>query len=252
MELITMNNPKAKSNSGISLDEAYDLFDKFNQTKNLADCSIKTYYDNYSSYFCEFLDYLRNVDDEKERKDITRLAQINSEVIQDYTLFMKQKKSIRDITINTRLRHIRAFFYYCMEENMLLPFKIHLMRIQKTAKDTYTDTEIDMLLKKPDLSTVNFITYRNWVITVFFYETGVRLSTLSNVLIKDLLFNRDKIFIRVQKNKKISYIDMSIDLKNILTEYLTYRKRRARPLFVLQSEWRAVKAWRGTGGHKKL
>ena len=60
---------------------------------------------------------------------------------------------------------------------------------------------------------------------IFFYDTGVRLATLVNISIQDILFDRNKIAIRVQKNKRVTYIHMSPMLKEYLEEYLAYRKR---------------------------
>ena len=99
------------------------------------------------------------------------------------------------------------------------------MRVQKSIKVTYSDKELETLLVKPDMSITKFQEYRNWFSAVFFYDTGVRLKTLVNILIQDLLFDRNKIAIRIQKNKRVTYIQMSPLLKEYLKEYLTYRQR---------------------------
>jgi len=138
---------------------------------------------------------------------------------------MKQEKNIKDITINARIMSIRTFFNFCFEKGYIPPFKISLMRIQKPVKETYSDQELDTLLVKPDMSVTSFHEFRNWLTVIFFYETGVRIKTLINILIQDLLFERNKIAIRVQKNKRVTYIHMSPLLKGYLQEYLTYRKR---------------------------
>jgi len=138
---------------------------------------------------------------------------------------MKKEKSINDVTINSRVMTIRVFFMYCFEKGYIPPFKISLMKGQKSIKETYSDEELELLLKKPDMSVTTFTEYRNWFAVVFLYDTGVRLKTLVNILIKDLSFDRNKIAIRVQKNKKVTYIHMSPLLKEYLQEYLTYRKR---------------------------
>lgn len=150
---------------------------------------------------------------------------------------MQKEKSIVDVTINTRITYIRAFFNFCFEKGYIPPFKITLMKTQKSIKQTYSDNELETLLIKPDMAVTKFEEYRNWLAIVFFYDTGVRLKTLVNILIQDLLFDREKIAIRVQKNKRVTYIHMSLMLKEYLQEYLSYRKRTARRLSVLQGEW---------------
>jgi len=146
--------------------------------------------------------------------------------MEDYILFMKEEKSIKDTTINTRIVNIRTFFNFCFEKGYIPPFPISLMRIQKPVKQTYSDKEIETLLIKPDMAVTKFQEYRNWLTAVFLYDTGVRIKTLINILIQDLLFERNKIAIRVQKNKRVTYIHMSPILKEYLQEYLTYRKRQ--------------------------
>ena len=156
--------------------------------------------------------------------EIIKCDQVYSEIVEDYILFMKKEKEIADTTINTRISHIRAYFYFCFEKGYMPYFKISLMKIQKPIKQAYTDNEVEILLKKPDMSVTTFEEYRNWLVEVFLYDTGVRIKTLVNILIQDLLFDRNKILIRVQKNRKITYIHMSPLLKEYLQEYLTYRK----------------------------
>jgi len=151
---------------------------------------------------------------------------------------MKQEKSIVGVTINTRITYMRAFFNFCFDKGYIPPFKISLMRIEQKIKQTYSDNELETLLVKPDMSVTTFAEYRNWLAVVFFYDTGVRIKTLVNIQIQDLLFDRDKIAIRKQKNKRVTYILMSPMLKECLQEYLSYRKRQPRRLFILQSKWR--------------
>jgi len=74
---------------------------------------------------------------------------------------MKQEKTIRGTTINAYIIAIRTFFNFCFEKGYIPPFKISLLRIQKTIKETYSDKELDTLLVKPDMSVTKFQEYRN-------------------------------------------------------------------------------------------
>jgi len=114
-------------------------------------------------------------------------------------------------------------------------FKIQKMRIQKTVKELYTDNEMDILLKKPDITTCCFEDYRNWVIVNFLYATSIRLGSIVEIRIKDISFQTMKIFIGHLKNKKTAFLPLGEELGNILKEYLSYRQRESRRLFVLQS-----------------
>ena len=216
---ITMDNSENKNCATFTLDEAYDRFEMSRKACNLAEDSISTYYDSYN-YFCEFLTHLKNEHDIQ----IDRCDQVYKEIIEDYTIFMKEYKTIKDNTINTRIVGIRTFFKFCFEKGHIPPFEIPLMLTQQEIKQVYSDGEMEALLVKPDMSVTKFTEYRNWFAVVFFYETGVRIKTLVNMRIEDLLFDQNKIVIRVQKNKRITYIHMSPMLKEYLQEYLSYRK----------------------------
>jgi len=54
---ITMDNSENKNCTTLTLDEAYDKFEKNRETRNLSNETIREYYGNYK-LFCEFLNYL--------------------------------------------------------------------------------------------------------------------------------------------------------------------------------------------------
>ena len=74
----------------ISIQEAFEQFQRFNQTKNLSPETIR-YYDNHSNPFFAFLeDVFQPVDS------------ITKEKIDAYILHLKAKGTVNDTTINTR------------------------------------------------------------------------------------------------------------------------------------------------------
>lgn len=48
----------------------------------------------------------------------------------------------------------------------------------ETQKQTYTDDELARLLKKPDMKTCMFATYRTWVIINLLMDCGCRIGTI--------------------------------------------------------------------------
>jgi len=229
MKKIMLNQTNAHTLT-LTIDEAFDRFEKYNKSRNLAEDTINTYYRNYG-YFREFIQYHY----EQTRILITKCSQITEDVMIDYIAFMKDKKTIKDVTINTRITHIKAFFMYCFERSYMNYFKIQKMRIQKTLKELYTDKEMDAVLIKPDTTTCCFEDLRNWVMANFLYATSIRLGSIVEIRIKDIMFQTMKIFIGHLKNKKTAFLPLGEEMANILKEYLIHRKRTARRLFVLQS-----------------
>ena len=56
-------------------------------------------------------------------------------------------------------------------------FKIKLPLVNKIDVETYSDAELKVLLKKPDLKKSSFVKYRNWVFINFLLSTAVRVNS---------------------------------------------------------------------------
>jgi len=61
--------------------------------------------------------------------------------------------------------------------------------MDEEVKETYTDQEIALLLKKPDMKSAEFSEYRNWVIINYVLGTGNRAGTIINIKIEDVSGN---------------------------------------------------------------
>ena len=197
---------------GMLLDTAFEQFIQSKAVMNISEETIKHYQCCYK-YFKGFFG---------ENRDCEEITQ---QAIFDYLMHIKKTKPhVKQKTVNTYIRGLRAIFYYMMENGYMQEFKITLPRVEETIKETYTDYEIQVLIKKPDLKSCTFAEYRNWVLVCYFIATGNRLGTVCNLKISDLNFYDNEILIRRTKNKKQQIVPMSTELKNILQEYLRYRK----------------------------
>jgi integrase/recombinase XerD len=148
---------------------------------------------------------------------------LNLDTIIGYITFLKDK-DINVITINSYLRGIRAVINYFIELGYTMPFKITLLKTEKVIKQTYTDAEIKLLLRKPDVSKCNFAEYRNWVIVNYLLATGNRASTVVNIKIENVDLDNETIILTKTKNRKQQIIPISRSLVPILREYIKYRK----------------------------
>lgn len=145
-------------------------------------------------------------------------------IVNKYILYLKSRDDINDITINTNLRGLRALLYYGMEHGYINQFKVKLIRAEKKIKETYTEAELAILLKKPNIKTCNFAELRNWAMINHLLGTGNRLETMANVKIGDINFAEKEIKLLKLKNRKQYIIPLSDTLSKVLKEYLLYRK----------------------------
>lgn len=154
------------------------------------------------------------------------LSYVDETAIDKFINYLKSNSvDIRNTSINVYLRGLRAFFYYFMKrgENYIKPFSIHQLPERRMSKVIYTDEELLLLLKKPNIKKCSFIEYRNWVMINFLLSCGVRLRTLINIKIKDLHLDENYIFLHRVKNNIPYHVPISTQLCFILKEYLSIR-----------------------------
>lgn len=115
---------------------------------------------------------------------------ITSSTVDNYILNRRQSQSCNQITINSHLRSIRAFLYWAMEERYITnPFTVTIPKTEKKIKETYTEAELKLLLKKPNIKEVSFNEYKIWVFSNYLLATGNRISSALSVKIKNLDFD---------------------------------------------------------------
>ena len=153
-------------------------------------------------------------------------SNLNIQVINNFIMKLRERNA-RNTTINTYLRGLRAFTNYCIKMGYVEPFTITCLKAEKIIKETYTDNEITILLKKPDIKKCNFSEYRDWVFINYVMATGNRISTIISIKIGDIDFDSDTIILKKTKNRNQQVIPISNSLKRVLLEYLKYRKGTA-------------------------
>lgn len=205
MEKITMSK---KSN--LSIQEAFDLFIRKCKIKNLTDLSICSY-EKKMVHFYEFID----------KSEL--ITAVTKDTVDDYILWLRENTEANDITINSYLRSVRAFLYFCMEDRYIPTFKIQLIKAEKKIKETYTDDELVRLLEKPDVDNCSFSCYKTWVFENYLLGTGNRISTALDLHIGDINFQSGVIILRKTKNRKQQIILLSATLAEILQGYLQIR-----------------------------
>lgn len=206
MKKITM-----KSNANLTFDEAFEKFIRKCKVKNLTAKSIRS----YEQKIRPFKEYLEYADIE--------LEDVNADVIDDFIVWVRDTHNANDITINSYLRTVRAFTYYCMTNDYIAQFKVHIPKATKKMKETYSDQELSVLLKRPNKKECSFTEFKTWAFENFLIGTGVRLSTALDIKIKDIKFDDNLIFLGQTKSRVQQYIPLSRSLALIIKEFLEIR-----------------------------
>ena len=220
-----MKRKKMSRNSSISIGEALEEFQTYNTLKNLTSSTLQ-YYKQKIGYFVEFAGGTE-----------TLLSAISSQTVNDYIIHMKHTGTMSDVTINVRLRALRSFLSYCRKNGWLEELEVHTIKAPYPIKEPYTDAELALLLKKPDVSTCLFSEYRDWVMENFLLSTGCRLGTLVEIKIKDVDFKEGMVYFKHMKARRQLAMPLSPTILNILREYIRYRDGQQEDyLFVSETE----------------
>lgn len=194
---------------GASIEETFKDFIISRKTKGLADKTIQSY--NY-----HFNAIARHLDIYKDITDLTK-SDLDSMVAS------MRGAELSANSISTYTRCLRAFFSWCNEE-CITNINMKLYKGEETVKETYTDRELEKLLKKPDIRKCGFSEYRDWVIVNFLLNSGSRAATIRAIQIRDIDFDNGLVHYRHTKNRRAQVIPLCSEMIKILREYLRFRK----------------------------
>ena len=157
----------------------------------------------------------------------TLIKDIDKNMIDNFIIQLRENPLLNDMSLYTYARDFKTLMYFFMRKEYIPTFKINIPKVDKQPIETYTDSELRILLKKPNLRHCSFTEYKVWVMTNFLLSTGIRQHSLINIKIKDVDFDNNVVYVNVTKNRKPLIIPLNADIKKILQEYLKYRKGEA-------------------------
>ena len=162
-QVITM-----QKSTNLSIDEAFSNFIKKSKIRNLSDKTLNTYHNHYK-VFSELID------------NTTPIADVTSDTLDDFIVYLREQRKVNDVTVNTYLRTLRAFLYYCMDCGYLKAFKIKMPKVEKKIKETYTNDELERLLEKPDVDSCGFAEFK---INMVFAGSGIFIGIVNEECIR--------------------------------------------------------------------
>lgn len=116
---------------------------------------------------------------------------------------LKSKSSLASVTINGHIRALKAFFNYCIREGQIQDNPIKgigkLKEKDKTIKH-FSWEEIKLLLDTPDKK--SFAGLRDYTIMALLLDTGIRISELCGLRIKDINLDAKHLFVTGKGNKE--------------------------------------------------
>lgn len=142
------------------------------------------------------------------------------EVLVRNIVISMRKQGYKANTYQTFIIKLKAFLTYCFKRNYLLEFDVKIPNATNEKKVIYTENELEVLLKKPNLNTCLIGDFKGWVTVNFLLGTGCRAETFLNVRVKDVDFERENILFQHMKTRNQISVPMSQTLKRVLREYI--------------------------------
>ncbi|GAA0323239.1 tyrosine-type recombinase/integrase [Oceanobacillus oncorhynchi subsp. oncorhynchi] len=139
-------------------------------------------------------------------------------------LYMKNYKGNKVVSINTRLRALRAFFNFLYKHKHVPknPMEnIKLLKDRKTVIATFTKEQLKKLFRQPDLKT--FTGVRDYTIMMLMLETGIRVNELEGLSLNDIRWEDDLICIRNAKSYRERLVPFQKQMKQQLKKYIAIR-----------------------------
>ncbi len=200
--------PKITLQKSSTVAETFAEFIQAKRAKGLVDKTI-------NSYVHHFKAVSKHLDVEQ---DIVNLCK--SEL--DSMVASMRDAGLSANSINSYTKLMKSFLSWCNVEGITM-LTIPIYRGEETVKDTYTDRELAVLLKKPDVRKCSFCEYRDWVIINFLLNSGSRAATIRAIQIRDVDLDNGLVHYRHNKNHKAQVIPLCSEMMRILREYLRFR-----------------------------
>lgn len=174
---------------------------------------------NYRNDLATFFIFLK-------KEGINSLEKADYKIIRNYLRFLEEKKFAKT-TVSRHISSLRSFYKYLVKEKVVMKNPMVFIsnpKLDKRLPKFLYEKEVEKLLSMPQLDDPKGI--REALILEFLYSTGVRVSELCNVKIKDISFSEKSVLI-LGKGEKERYVYFGKNLEELLKLYF----KEARPFF---------------------
>lgn len=191
--------------------------------KNNSEKTIEQY-DRHLKKFSEFLDF-------KNLKNF-EVENITLDLAEDFRSFLyKWKTKITVKTANAYMITLRSFLKFLWKKQIktISSSQIDLIKQEARKVEFLTEEEIERLFQAPKTS--NLIWLRDLAIMKCIYSTGLRISELVWLDIKNIDLERKEFAVR-WKWRKVRVVYLTEDASQAIKNYLDSRRDHLKPLFI--------------------
>lgn len=166
--------------------------------------------------------YIRDLNSFNDFLIKDKIRNVDYKVIRDYLLFMYNKK-YGARTISRNLSSLRSFYKYQINKGLIDNNPCALIsnpKLEKKLPNFLSYNEVEDIIESASKDSKNGL--RNELILELLYSTGMRVSEVVNIKIKDINFSDNQILV-LGKGSKERIVLFGDKLKVLLKEYLDIR-----------------------------
>lgn len=182
--------------------DAYKFLDYLKYERGFSDYTIKSYRIDLKEFY-----------------DFAKEDNIDIDLVRKYLRELYEKK-YSNRSISRKVSSLKSYFKYLESEGIIKDNFMRLIsnpKIEKTLPNYLNYEDLEKLLDFPDKN--NKYGLRDALILEMLYSSGIRVSELSNMKVKDIDFNEKKILILGKGNKE-RYVYFGSKCMNLLNKYL--------------------------------
>jgi integrase/recombinase XerD len=192
-------------------------FKEDREYQNLSKQTIKT----YQIMLGEFQQYC-------VEKEILNVEDVTNTTVKSYLLYCMKSKKNSPVTINTKIKNLKAFFNYMVKSEVVNEKRNPMLKIDKVKTETkievFNDNHIKQMLgyyRRLKGREHSFHAYRDHTIILTLLGSGIRLGELCNLTWKDIDLVRGTIIVFGKKRVQAS-IPITHRLVHELAEYKVF------------------------------
>lgn len=186
--------------------------------------------EQYNRHLLKFEDYINNKGIDISKFKVEKINLDIAEWFRTY-LYENAKKAISIKTANAYMITLRSFLKYLEKQwvETLSPTAIDLVKADPRQVEFLNQEELTRLFETPDTNTL--IGTRDLAIMEMIYSTGLRISELVNLNVKDIDLRRKEFAVR-WKWRKVRVVYLSKEAAKLIDNYLEKRNDHLSPLFL--------------------
>lgn len=159
---------------------------------------------DYMFYLKDFLTFVyEDVDLSNQQSLLKMMIEVEKRDIEDYLSHLINERKLKKTSINKILFSLKSLYNELEKRGLNNPFKF--FPTLKTNKDNYENVlklsydELSEIIKKMEIN--NDKDYRNYIIIITLFYTGMRSSELLNLKYKNIISTQGEHIIKMEKTK---------------------------------------------------